>query len=146
MHALTSAFALETDSDSDSEMRWVTQSFTFPPSAQGPLSTAQIVDINEKFSLDLDQLDPETLDGIIVTNIFGNVVDISKYVDWSNRHRKFLVFDNAATPYTFYKGSNSCNYGNGSIISFHHTKPLGFGEGGAIIVDKKYEQYSQKGA
>ena len=26
--------------------------------------------------------------------------------------------------------------GDGSIISFHHTKPLGFGEGGAIIVDK----------
>ena len=45
-----------------------------------------------------------------------------------------------ATPYTFFKGKNSCNFGIGATISFHHTKPLGFGEGGAIIVDKKYEK------
>ncbi len=31
------------------------------------------------------------------------------------------------------------NLGNASFISFHHTKPVGFGEGGAIIIDKKYE-------
>ena len=51
-----------------------------------------------------------------------------------------IYFDNAATSYTFYKGKNCLNYGNGCTISFHHTKPFGFGEGGAIIVDKKYEK------
>jgi dTDP-4-amino-4,6-dideoxygalactose transaminase len=50
-----------------------------------------------------------------------------------------LIFDNAATAYTFYKGKNCVNFGDGCIISLHHTKPFGFGEGGAIIVDKKYE-------
>ena len=45
---------------------------------------------------------------------------------------------------TFYKGRNSCNYGNGSIISFHHTKPFGFGEGGAIIIDSKYEEGARR--
>ena len=55
-------------------------------------------------------------------------------------NNKFLIFDNAATPFTYYKGKSCCNYGHGSTISFHHTKPLGFGEGGAIIVDKKYEK------
>jgi dTDP-4-amino-4,6-dideoxygalactose transaminase len=40
---------------------------------------------------------------------------------------------------TFYKGKNSVNYGHAATISFHHTKPLGFGEGGAVIIDKKYE-------
>ncbi len=118
--------------------QWATQSFTFPPSAQGSLSNAHIIDIDQGGGLNLELLD-DSIDGIIVTNVFGNVVDIEKYVNWSEENNKFLIFDNAATPITDYKGINCCNYGTGSIISFHHTKPLGFGEGGAIIVDPKYE-------
>ena len=121
------------------KINWATQSFTFPPSAQGTLSNAKIVDIDKDGGLNLDELD-KTIHGIIVTNIFGNVVDIEKYEKWAKEHNKFLLFDNAATPFTFYKGKSCCNYGHGSTISFHHTKPLGFGEGGAIIVDKKYEK------
>ena len=81
-----------------------------------------------------------TIDGLIVTNIFGNVVDIGKYERFCRENNKFLIFDNAATGYTEYNGKNCLNYGNGCTISFHHTKPFGFGEGGAIIVDKKYEK------
>jgi len=121
------------------KINWATQSFTFPPSAQGTLSNAKIVDIDKDGGLNLDELD-ETINGIIVTNIFGNIVDIEKYEKWANENNKFLIFDNAATPFTFYKGKSCCNYGHGCTISFHHTKPLGFGEGGAIIVDKKYEK------
>lgn len=119
--------------------KWATQSFTFPPSAQGNLSNVRIIDIDLEGGIDLNQINDD-IDGIIVTNIFGNIVNINKYEKWAKDNNKFLIFDNAATPYTFYKGKNSCNYGNGSTISFHHTKPLGFGEGGAIIVDKKYEK------
>jgi dTDP-4-amino-4,6-dideoxygalactose transaminase len=121
------------------KINWATQSFTFPPSTQGTLSNTKIVDIDEEGGLDLNELD-ETIDGIIVTNIFGNIVDIDKYEKWAKDNNKFLIFDNAATPFTFYKGKSCCNYGLGCTISFHHTKPLGFGEGGAIIVDKKYEK------
>jgi dTDP-4-amino-4,6-dideoxygalactose transaminase len=120
------------------KLQWATQSFTFPPSAQGILKHTHIVDIDDEGGIDLS-LVPNNTDGIIVTNIFGNVVDIEKYIQWSNKYNKFIIFDNAATAYTFYKGINSCNYGNGSVISFHHTKPFGFGEGGAIIIDKQYE-------
>ena len=119
-------------------IQWATQSFTFPPSAQSNLSTVKIIDIDLDGGINLDEVD-DNINGIIVTNIFGNVVDIDKYVKWSNKNNKFLIFDNAATAYTFYKGKNSINYGHGCILSFHHTKPFGFGEGGAIIVDKKYE-------
>jgi len=118
--------------------QWATQSFTFPPSAQGTLSNVRIIDIDLEGGLNLEELD-DTIDGIIVTNIFGNIVNIEKYENWAKNNNKFLLFDNAATPFTFFKGKSCCNYGNGSTISFHHTKPLGFGEGGAIIVDKKYE-------
>jgi dTDP-4-amino-4,6-dideoxygalactose transaminase len=121
------------------KINWCSQSFTFPSSVQGLLKNTKIVDIDENGGLDLN-LVPNECNGIIVTNIFGNVVDISKYEKWAKEKNKYLIFDNAATAYTFYKGQNSCNYGVGCIISFHHTKPFGFGEGGAIIVDNKYEE------
>lgn len=125
------------------EIQWATQSFTFPPSAQGTLSNAKIVDIDQEGGLDLSQIDNE-IDGIIVTNIFGNLVNINKYEDWAKKNNKFLIFDNAATPFSFYNGKSCCNYGHGCTISFHHTKPLGFGEGGAIIVNKEYEDVIRK--
>lgn len=120
-------------------LRWATQSFTFPQSAQGYLNDATIIDIDEGGGLDLSKVNVYEVDGIIVTNVFGNVVDINKYIDWAKIFNKYIVFDNAATPCTYYGGLNSCDWGHGSIISFHHTKPIGFGEGGAIIVDEKYE-------
>lgn len=137
IHILCAAFGYN-DYKSRS-LNWATQSFTFPPSAQNILDPVTVIDIDDEGGLDLDKV-PEDIDGIIVTNIFGNAVNIEKYIQWAKENRKFLVFDNAATTFTVYKGKNSCNYGHGSIISFHHTKPLGFGEGGAIIVDKIYEQ------
>lgn len=118
---------------------WCTQSFTFPSSAQGLLKNTTIVDIDRNGGLDLNCV-PNKCNGIIVTNVFGNVVDIDTYEKWAHDNNKILIFDNAATPYTFYKGLNSCNYGSGSIISFHHTKPFGFGEGGAIILNKVFEE------
>jgi len=123
------------------ELQFYTQSFTFPASAQGYLKNVKIVDIDDEGGLDLELVDMNNCDGIIVTNVFGNIVNISKYEEWSKKYNKFLIFDNAATSYTFFNNKNSCNYGNASTISFHHTKPIGFGEGGAIIIESKYEKY-----
>jgi dTDP-4-amino-4,6-dideoxygalactose transaminase len=134
LHALTKGIEYV-----EKNIKWATQSFTFPSSAQGNLSTIEIVDVDLDGGLDLDILNKD-INGIIVTNIFGNVVDIAKYINWSNKDQsKFVIFDNAATSYTFYNGKNCLNYGHGCTISFHHTKPFGFAEGGAIIVNSKYE-------
>jgi dTDP-4-amino-4,6-dideoxygalactose transaminase len=138
LYALTSGIELVSD-----VKQWATQSFTFPASAQGMLKDAIIIDIDEGGGVDLNQI-PEEVNGIIVTNCFGNVVDIDKYVNWCKERNIFLILDNAGTGFTFYKGKNSCNYGHGSVISFHHTKQFGFGEGGAIIVDEKYEYTIRK--
>ena len=129
------AQAFNTD---DIEVQWATQSFTFPPSNQCNLRNSRILDIDVSGGINIKDVD-ESIGGIIVTNIFGNVVDINKYQEWCENKGKKLIFDNAATAFTFYKGRNCVNYGNGCSISFHHTKPFGFGEGGAIIVDKEYE-------
>lgn len=123
----------------DRKFKYATQSYTFPCAVQGPLHDSQIVDIDESLSLDLSQVD-DNVDGIIVTNLFGTVCDIDKYEEWCKNRGKILLFDNATVPFTKYKDINSVNYGTGCIISLHHTKPIGLGEGGLVIVDKKYEE------
>lgn len=125
------------------ELKYSTQAFTFPCAAQGPLKNCQIVDFDENLEMDLSQVSPD-VDGIIVTNLFGTVSNIGKYTEWAEQNKKVLIFDNATVPFTKYKHINAVNYGNGCIISLHHTKPLGFGEGGLIIVDKKYEDSVRK--
>jgi dTDP-4-amino-4,6-dideoxygalactose transaminase len=136
LHALTAGLNLYHQKD----LKFVTQSFTFPSSKQGPLKDSHIVDIDQDGGLALDQLSDLSYDGLIVTNVHGNIANLDQYIDYCQNHKKILIFDNAATGYTFYKGRNSCLYGTASIISFHHTKPFGFGEGGCIIVDPIYEK------
>ena len=79
-------------------------------------------------------------DTVIVTNIFGHLQDFKEIITKTEGRDKKLLIDNAATPYSFWKGTNSCNLGTASYISLHHTKPIGFGEGGLVIIDKKYEE------
>ena len=142
MHALVSG--IELYHSRNNNMRYATQDFTFPCSKQGPLTNSVIVDVDQDVALDLNLINPEDIDGIIVTNLFGHVSNLSKYVEWSEKYNKILLFDNATVTMTEYAGTNSLNYGTGSIVSLHHTKPLGYGEGGLIIVNKKYEDAIRK--
>lgn len=123
------------------KLKWATQSFTFPASAQGMLKDVLICDIDEEGGLELTDNLKDQVDGIIVTNVFGNLVNINKYITWAKTYNKYLIFDNAATSYSFYNGKNSLNYGNAATLSLHHTKPLGFGEGGIVIIDKLFSKY-----
>lgn len=143
LHAIIQAYELR----KGGPLQWATQSFTFPSAAQGPLaSCVEIVDIEgeENVGPNLSQVDPAKIDGIILTNVFGCVANISKYENWCAKHGKLLVLDNAATSATFYKEKNSCLYGDASMVSFHHTKPIGFGEGGAVIVSPELEPYVRR--
>jgi dTDP-4-amino-4,6-dideoxygalactose transaminase/serine acetyltransferase len=136
LHAVASTF----NHAQNSELKYVTQSFTFPSSAQGPMKNGYIVDIDADGGPDLNLVDRlKDAKVLVVTNVHGNVVDIDKYVDYCKQKNLLLVLDNAATMFTHYKGSNSCNYGNAATISFHHTKPFGFAEGGCVIIDVEYE-------
>ena len=123
--------------------RICTQSFTFPSSAQYVPARTKIVDIDHEGGPDLTKVSLDT-DTLVVTNLFGNVVDLKKYTKWQNEQNAFLVLDNANTPFSFYNKSNSLNYGTAAVVSFHHTKPLGFGEGGCIIIDNIWEQDIRK--
>jgi len=125
------------------KLKYATQAFTFPCSVQGELQDSLVVDIDDECGPDLTQV-PSDIDGLIVTNLFGHTVNISKYTTWAEENKKVLIFDDATVPFTDYGGWNALNYGMGSIVSLHHTKPLGFGEGGLVIVDKVYESAVRK--
>jgi len=108
-----------------------TQAFTFPSNCLGKAQGPIITDITAHCNMNLDdEYLVKYSDTVIVTNILSKT---------EGRDKK-LIIDNAATPYSFWDGSNSCNLGTASYISLHHTKPIGFGEGGLVIIDKKYEE------
>ncbi len=123
------------------KLRISTENFTFPSSSIGPCEGPIVIDYNEHINANMtDALLVDYGDLIIITNCFGHVQEIDFIVSQATAMNKIVVFDNAATPYSFYKDSNSCNYGTASFISLHHTKPIGFGEGGLAIVDKAFEE------
>jgi dTDP-4-amino-4,6-dideoxygalactose transaminase len=128
------------------ELKWAVQSFTFPCSIQGMLMDSLVMDIDNNMGPSLEQLEERIneYDGIVVTNCFGCSVNILIYEKFCKDNNKILIFDNAASSMTFYNNINHLNYGNGCMVSCHHTKPIGFGEGGFIIFDKEYLEAMKK--
>jgi dTDP-4-amino-4,6-dideoxygalactose transaminase len=130
LHAVVDALRLATQKP----LLFATQDFTFPTALQGPLKGSRVVDVTDDMQFDLSQL-TDDVDGVVVTNLFGHCCDIDRFVALD----KFVIFDNATCPLTKYRGVNVNNFGTAAIVSLHHTKPLGFGEGGVIVIEKRYE-------
>jgi dTDP-4-amino-4,6-dideoxygalactose transaminase len=133
LHALTAGWALH----KGRPLTWATQAFTFPTCFQGPLAGAIVLDLDPvHWGPSLAGLDAHNhnIDGIIVTNVFGHQADVAAYEAWCAAHGKLLLFDNAATA-TGRLPDGRCVHdaGDGAIISLHETKPIGRGEGGAVI-------------
>lgn len=118
------------------------QAFTFPSAVQGVVKRSTIVDFDNNLEFDFNQTNNAEI--AVVTNIFGHVQNIDRITQKAIHKNMIVIFDNAATPYSFWGELNACNYGIASFISLHHTKPLGFGEGGLIIVDREYEDIVRK--
>lgn len=128
------------------KLRWAVQSFTFPCSKQGLLIDSIIFDLDENMGPDINELNERKneYDGILITNCFGASTNIEIYENFCKENNKLLLFDNAASSFTFYKNINILNYGLGCMVSLHHTKPIGFGEGGFIVFDKKFLDVIEK--
>jgi dTDP-4-amino-4,6-dideoxygalactose transaminase len=130
----------------DKKLKFAVQTFTFPCSNQGILMDSVICDMDSNHCISLSELEKykDIYDGIIITNCFGCTIDIDKYIEFANTNDKLLLFDNAASSYTIYGKKNHLNYGIGCMVSLHHTKPIGFGEGGFIIFDNNYLESMKK--
>lgn len=126
LHALMYAYNLNS---------WVTPAFTFPSSVISGAFNVDILDINlatgapSKAENILKQYD-----GIILTNLFGSYVDLKWWEDFCKNNDKVLIFDNASSPMSALNKQNICTFGDSSFGSLHHTKTLGFGEGGFVVV------------
>lgn len=112
--------------------QWVTSAFGFYCTVQGPLQNAVVVDCDKRSMLDLDNVSDCTSDGIIVTNVFGQEADLAAYRNYASIHGKDIIVDAALALDSHSHGPNEC-------ISFHHTKPWGFGEGGCAVVASEHE-------
>jgi dTDP-4-amino-4,6-dideoxygalactose transaminase len=124
----------------DMRLRIATQDFTFASNSQGPATGPIITDIDANCNMNLaDEYALEYANLYIITNCFGHVQDLDSILQFCQSNKKLLILDNAASPYSFFNGTNTCNYGTGSYVSLHHTKPIGFGEGGLAIIDRHFE-------
>ena len=120
---------------------WVTPSFTFPSVVMATGMDVTVMDIDpltKTLPLNESLLNP--FDGIILTNLFGSFVDINNWVSFCKKMDKVLIFDNASSPLSTYQSKTLCNFGTFSFGSLHHTKYLGFGEGGYIVAPKEIKE------
>jgi hypothetical protein len=135
-HALSAAAAL---SARDGITRWVVSSYGFRATVIGPFAGATIVDCDAGGLIDLAAVgmsDAQGYDGILATNPLGILGDMNETVAFARQAGKALILDNAAA---FIGFDRSDHGGVFECLSFHHTKPFGFGEGGCLIVDRALE-------
>lgn len=127
------------------KIKLVSPSFTFPSCVVGGYNT-DIVDIEMKnYTIPLTDKNLNLYDGFIITNLFGTYP--SNLIEWRqkcNERNKILILDNASSPLSTINNININNIGDFSFGSLHHTKFLGFGEGGFVVIEKKYyEDFNQ---
>lgn len=118
-------------------LRWAVSGYTFFSSFIGPFAGSLVVDCDAEGMLDLEALasvPADSYDGLCVTNLFGLHPDLKRYEDFCRDRDKVLIVDNAQG--LFHVDRSRMN-GPDEIISFHHSKPWGFGEGGCAIVSKE---------
>jgi dTDP-4-amino-4,6-dideoxygalactose transaminase len=122
------------------KLKWIVPSFTFPTPVIGGFSS-KIVDINkETYTIDIEDAAVKNADGVIITNLFGTCNSIEEWEEYCKKSGKILIFDNASSPMTKLNGKNICDFGDASFGSLHHTKYMGFGEGGfAVVPNDDYE-------
>lgn len=115
--------------------KWAIPAYTFPSAIVGNIFDVDILDISKKtYTLEFDTI--KGYNGIIITNLFGTYHKPDYLASFCRTFDIKLVFDNAASQLSKYKGINICNFGDYCIGSLHHTKYLGYGEGGFIVCDK----------
>lgn len=120
-------------------LRWVVSASGFFSTGIGPLHEAIVVDCDRGGLLDrqaLGTLDSQSYDGVIVTNPFGLHPDWRSFVKLCHDRDKILLYDNA---HALFGCDRSQPGAPDEVVSFHHTKPWGMGEGGCAIVSRELE-------
>ena len=80
--------------------------------------------------------------GIICVNLYGKMADYEDILEICSKNNLFLIEDAAESLGSTYKGRISGSFGTFSVHSFHRTKTLTTGEGGALLTDD-YKLYKR---
>jgi dTDP-4-amino-4,6-dideoxygalactose transaminase len=126
-------------SKSGRPLRLLGSAYGFFSTTIGPLAEIAIMDCAEDGMLDLNavgKLDVGSYDGLLITNLFGMRREVSDYREFCRNRGKLLLLDNATAFGGYDRGAPDLP---DEILSFHHTKPWGIGEGGCAILDREDE-------
>jgi dTDP-4-amino-4,6-dideoxygalactose transaminase len=117
-------------------LRWLVSAYTFAVQRTGVFDDAIVVDCDDAGLIDLAaaaELPDGQWDGMVVTNLFGALKDSGRFAAFCAERGKVLILDSAQALF----GLDRTQAGlPAEVISFHHTKPWGVGEGGCMIVDR----------
>lgn len=117
--------------------KWISPDFNFP-SVRSLNALTDIIDIDlETCGIPLDA-DISAYDGVIITNLFGTCQPLDHWTQRCKAENKVLIVDNASSPLSVYQGKTLVNWGDFSFGSLHHTKIIGFGEGGFIVAPEEH--------
>ena len=74
---------------------------------------------------------------IIAVDLFGNLPDMKKIKSICKKYKIHLLEDSAEALGTEHKGVKAGKFGDISVHSFHRTKTITSGEGGALLTDNR---------
>jgi len=121
----------------------IVPSFTFVSTANAVVLAGGIpvfADVLETtLNLDLESIKPlvnERTRAVIVVHYGGVAVDMDPLIEFCNKRDIQIVEDNAHGIFGKYKGRSLGTLGCLGTLSFHETKNLSCGEGGALIVNE----------
>ncbi len=89
-------------------------------------------------NIDIDKLESYITDSTVAispVDYAGNPVEMDKVTRIAEKHGLYVVHDSAQSLGSEYKGVKTGNFGDASCFSFHATKNLTTGEGGAFITN-----------
>ena len=72
---------------------------------------------------------------IIVTHLYGNLCDMTEFLQIGERHNVFIIEDAAEAIGSIYKERRAGSMGNFGVFSFHGSKTLSTGEGGMFVTN-----------
>jgi dTDP-4-amino-4,6-dideoxygalactose transaminase len=155
-HALEMAFRLI---NLEKNQEVIMPSYTFPSTSNCVLmNNGKVVftEINHNdLCIDADKIEEKITDktkAIIVVHYGGNACDMDKIMSIANRYDLYVIEDAAQGLFSTYKGKELGTIGHFGCYSFHETKNISSGEGGAISINfddddliKRAEYMRQKG-
>lgn len=116
--------------------------YTMSASATAILMTGAVpvfADIEDRtFGLDpksvADNITPQTK-GIMAVNIFGHGARLDELRAIADKHKLFLIEDNAQAPDAIYRGRKTGTIGDCAVFSLNRHKVIQSGEGGVLITN-----------